>query len=169
VADSLLSRALSVFGSRRLPAEVRTALALEPGERTLSHARTPDGGYAVATTLALRLPGGLALSWHLVDKAAWDEKGVTVVMTDGAAHRALLPDPGLLPETIRERVTSSIVASRHVRLSERGGVRLVARRVPGADMPRWELLFDPGLDPEDPGLRALAEQALEEVRRSLGV
>lgn len=129
----------------------------------------PDAGHAVATTLALHLPGGVRLPWNLVDKAVWDEEGVTVAMTDGVVHRALLPDPRLLPETIRERVTSSIVASRHVRLDERGGVRLVARRVPGSDAPRWEFVFDPGLDPADPGLRALAEQALEGVRRNLGV
>ncbi|MCC5575911.1 hypothetical protein IMZ11_09705 [Microtetraspora sp. AC03309] len=105
----------------------------------------------------------------MVDKATWDETGLTVAMTDGEIHRVPLPEPGLLPETIRERVTSSIVASKHVPLDARGGVRLVARRVPGAEEPRWEFVFDPGLDPGDPGLRALAEQALEEVRRSLGV
>ncbi|GLW97831.1 hypothetical protein [Microtetraspora sp. NBRC 16547] len=189
MAGSSFSRALSglagaLFGGR-LPSEVRTALALEPGERLLSHARTAGegaggaggagggagegGGYAVATTLALHLPGGHRLPWHLMDKATWDETGVTVAMTDGETHRVPLPEPGLLPETIRERVTSSIVASRHVPLDARGGVRLVARRVPGTDEPRWEFVFDPGLDPGDPGLRALAEQALEEVRRSLGV
>ncbi|MCT9933647.1 hypothetical protein N5079_25875 [Planotetraspora sp. A-T 1434] len=163
------SKLFGLFGARRLPAEVRTALALEPRERVISHAHTPGGDYHVATTQALHLPGGIRLPWHLMDKAVWDEKGVTVTMTDGAVHRALLPEPGLLPETIRERVTASIVASRHVPLGARGGVRLVARRVPGYDAPQWEFVFDPGLDPADPGLRALAEQALEEVRRSLGV
>jgi hypothetical protein len=156
---------MRLFGSR-LPSDVRATLA---GERPLSHARTADGGYAVATLVALHLPGDVTLPWHLVDRANWDEEGVTVVMTDGARHRAILPNPGALPETIRERVTNSIVASRHVRLSERGGVRFVARRMPGSDTPQWQLVFDPGLDPADPGLRAVAEQALEEVRRSLGV
>lgn len=161
----LLSR---LFGSR-LPREARTALALESGERPISHARTPEGGHVVATTLALHLPGGPRLPWHLMDKAVWDEDGVTVTMTDGFVHRAALPEPGTLPETIRERVTSTIVASRHVTINGRGGVRLVARRIPGYDTLRWEFIFDPGLDAQDPGLRAHAEQALEEVRRSLGV
>jgi hypothetical protein len=171
VADSSFLGALGarMFGSRRLPPEVRTALALRPGERVLSRARTADDGYAVATTEALHLPGGVRLPWHRVDKATWDEEGVSVTMTDRAAHRAALPDPGLLPETVRERVTASIMASRHVRLDPRGGVRLVARRVPGTDEPRWDFVFDAGLDPADPGLRALAEQALEEMRRSLGI
>ncbi|GAA0356576.1 hypothetical protein GCM10009530_02170 [Microbispora corallina] len=166
---SLFGRSVRLLGSRRLPAEVRAALALDAGERPISHARTSEGDYVVATTHALHLPGGLRLPWHLMDKAVWDEEGVTVTMTDGLAHRVTLPEPGALPETVRERVTASIVASRHVALDARGGVRLVARRVPGYDTPRWEFVFDPGLDASDPGLRALAEQALEEMRRSLGV
>lgn len=161
--------ALSRLFASRLPREVRTALALEDGERPISHAPASEGAYAVATTQALHLPDGPRLPWHLMDKAVWDEEGVTVTMTDGAVHRVALPEPGLLPETIRERVTATVVASRHVTLNGRGGVRLVARRVPGYDSPRWEFIFDPGLDSNDPGLRAHAEQALEEVRRSLGV
>ncbi|MBO3750398.1 hypothetical protein J5X84_30315 [Streptosporangiaceae bacterium NEAU-GS5] len=156
---------MRLFGSR-LPQDVRDTLG---GERPLTHGRTADGGYAVATLVALHLPGGLTLPWHLIDRAVWDEEGVTVVMTDGTRHRAVLPDPGALPETIRERVTNSIVASRYVRLSERGGVRFVARRLPGTDAPEWQLVYDPELDPDDPGLRAMADQALEEVRRSLGI
>ncbi|MBP2702627.1 hypothetical protein JOL79_02290 [Microbispora sp. RL4-1S] len=158
-----------MFGSRRLPADIRASLSLETGERVISHAPAAGGGHIVATTQALYLPDGLRLPWHRMDKAVWDEEGVTLTMTDRAVHRALLPEPGSLPETIRERVTASIVASRHVPLDARGGVRLVARRIPGHEAPRWEFVFDPGLDPADPGLRALAEQALEEVRRSLGV
>lgn len=168
MAGSKLSL-FGLLGSRRLPGEVRTALALEAGERVISHVGAPGGGHLVATTQALHLPDGTRLAWHLMDKAVWDEEGVTLTMTDGSVHREALPEPGALPETIRERVTSSIVVSRHVQLDARGGVRLVARRIPGYDTPRWEFVFDPGLDPADPGLRALAEQALEEARRSFGV
>jgi hypothetical protein len=165
----LFGRSGGPFGTRRVPGEVRARLALEPGERVISHARMSGGDYLVATTQALHVPGELRLAWHLMDKATWDEEGVTLTMTDGSVQRKSLSEPGSLPETIRERVTSSIVASRYVQLGSRGGVRLVARRIPGFDVPRWEFIFDPGLDPADPGLRALAEQALEEVRRSLGV
>lgn len=125
--------------------------------------------HVVATDRALYLPGGVRLLWQRIDRAGWDDSGLWVVTTDGAEHRVGVPAPGALPEVVHERVTASIVASRHVRLGNRGGVRLVARRAPGGDSLEWELLFDRGLDPDDPGLRALAEQALEEVRRSLGV
>ncbi len=157
----------------RLPAAARAALGIEPGERVLAHTATADGAYLVATDRALHLPGGPRLPWHRVEHARWVETVLVVTGTDGASHRVAVREPGLLPETIKERVTASIVASRHVTLGNRGGVRLVARRAVGgaghdAGL-EWNLVFDEGLDPGDPGLRALAEQALEEVRRSLGV
>ncbi|MEU8269812.1 hypothetical protein AB0B89_21965 [Sphaerisporangium sp. NPDC049002] len=155
------------WGSRSLPAEA--GVTLEAGERVLVHARTPDGSYVVATDRALRLPGESPLPWYRIDRALWDEEGLRVVATDGTERRMTLPDPGRLPEAVRERVTSSILANRHVRLGDRGGVRLVARRVPGQDAAEWELIFDQGLDSTDPGLRAAAEQALEELRRNLGI
>lgn len=160
---------MRLFGSRRLPPEARKALAVEPGERVLCHAATADGEYVVATDRALHLPGGVRLPWHRVRRAAWDETGLDLRGTDGARYRIGLPDPGPLPETVQERVTAAILVNRYVRLGGRGGVRLVARRVPGSESPEWEFVFDEGLDPADPGLRALAEQALEGVRRSLGV
>lgn len=157
----------------RLPAAARAALGIEPGERVLAHTATADGAYLVATDRALHLPGGPRLPWHRVEHARWEETVLVVTGTDGASHRVAVREPGLLPETIKERVTASIVASRHVTLGSRGGVRLVARRVVGGDghdaVLEWNLVFDEGLDPGDPGLRALAEQALEDVRRNLGV
>lgn len=144
-------------------------MTLEPGERVLVYARTPDGGYVVATDRALRMPGRRPLPWYRIDRALWDQAGLSVHATDGGEWRLALPDPGRLPEAVRERVTSSILVNRHVRLGDRGGVRLVARRVPGRDEALWELVFDPGLDGSDPGLRAAADQVLEELRRNLGI
>ncbi|MGC5011399.1 hypothetical protein ACLQ2R_11600 [Streptosporangium sp. DT93] len=148
----------------RMPAEVRAAVVR--GDRVLTYAEGPDG-YVIAADRALYL-GGARLPWFQVDRGTWDEEGLTVVTTDGRSHRALLPEPGRVPEAVRERVTASIVVSQYVPLDARGGVRLVARRA-DADELVWELVFDAGLDAEDPGLRALAEQALEETRRSFGV
>ncbi|MFG1702568.1 hypothetical protein ACFLIM_05185 [Nonomuraea sp. M3C6] len=157
---------MSIF--RRLPADVRKSLDTEPGERVLTFARSDDG-HVVATNLALYLSDGTRVPYEEVDKAAWDEEGVRVITMDGARHFERVPEPRLLPETVRERVNSTIVVNKHVRLPGRGGVRLVARRRPGGEVLGWTFVFDDGLDPEDPGLRAQAEQALEGVRRSMGV
>ncbi|MEV1240032.1 hypothetical protein ACIBO2_53025 [Nonomuraea sp. NPDC050022] len=153
---------------RRLPADVRKALVTEPGERVLTFAATGDG-HVVATNLALHLPGGLRVPYETIDRAAWDEEGLNILTMSGERHRVELPEPRLLPETVRERVNATIVVNKHVDLPGRGGVRLVARRPPGGEVLGWTLVFDDGLDPNDPGVRAQAEQALEGVRRSMGV
>lgn len=153
------------FGSRRLPADVTT----DPGDRVLTHGAAAGGGHVVVTDKALYLPGGVRLPWHTIDRAAWDEDGLRITTTSGDQHSVSLPEPGRLPEAVRERVTAAILVSRYVPLTDRGGVRFIARRTPDSDEPVWDLLFDSGLDPADPGLRALAEQSLEEVRRSMGV
>ncbi|MDP9845574.1 hypothetical protein [Streptosporangium lutulentum] len=148
----------------RMPTEVRAALV--PPDRALTYAAGPDG-YVIATDRALYM-GGARLPWFEVGRATWDEEGLTVVTTNGQSHRAMLPEPGRIPEAVRERVTASIVVNQYAPLDARGGVLLVARKADD-DQLVWEFVFDPGLDPADPGLRALAEQALEETRRSFGV
>ncbi|MBB6344446.1 hypothetical protein ACWGH8_35480 [Nonomuraea muscovyensis] len=153
---------------RRLPADVRKSLPTERGERVLTFAGA-DEGYVVATNLALFLSDGTRVPYETIDKASWDEEGLRLLTTDGERRRERVPEPRLLPETVRERVNATIVVNKHVALPGRGGVRLVARRRPGGEMLGWTLVFDDGLDPDDPGLRALAEQALEGVRRSMGV
>ncbi|MFI6498262.1 hypothetical protein [Nonomuraea typhae] len=153
---------------RRLPADVRKALATEPGERVLAFAPSGDG-WVVATDLALHLPGGARVPYEMIDKAAWSEEGLRVTTTDGGRHEAPVTEPRRVPETVRERVNSTIVVNKHVQLPGRGGVRLVARRPPGGEVKEWTLVFDEGIDPADPGVRAQAEQALEGVRRSMGV
>jgi hypothetical protein len=86
----------------------------------------------------------------------------------GARHDVRLAEPGSVPETVRERVTATVVMSTHVKLTG-GGVRIAARRPARGGEPRWTFVFDPGLDPADPGLLAQAEQALEEIRRQTGL
>ncbi|TKK88995.1 hypothetical protein FDA94_10765 [Herbidospora galbida] len=156
---------MALFGNR-LPADIRTRLS---GERVLSFAPAPSGGYAVATFVALHLPGGERVPWHTVDKASWDETGMNITTVTGGVYRVDIEEPGFLPETIRERVQNSIVANRYVKLTAEAGVRFIARRIAGTDTIEWELAFDDGLDGSDPGVLAAAEQALEQVRRSLGV
>ncbi|MFF5213435.1 hypothetical protein [Streptosporangium sp. NPDC000396] len=148
----------------RVPAEVRATVA--PTDRVLTYAKGPDG-YVIVTDKALYL-GTTRLPWFQVDRGVWDEEGLTVVTMAGESHRVLLPEPGRIPEAVRERVTASIVVNQYAPLDARGGVRLVARKTDD-DRMVWEFVFDSGMDPGDPGLRALAEQALEEARRSFGV
>lgn len=171
----------------------RAELDLARGERVLAVARTSEGAVVAATTLALHLPPSEAsasegsasegsdseasasgrrhrrVRWELVDHAGWQDGWLRVRETGGAAHRLRLPDPGSVPEAVQERVTATVVVSTYARLTGSGGVRIVGRRDPDGDGLNWTFVFDPGLDPADPDLRARAEGLLEELRRQTGV
>lgn len=157
----------------RLPSDARAGLRLEPGERVIAHARTGDGEYVVATDRALHLPGGEHLGWESIDHAAWKDGRLHVrqlMDPDGDARELhlRLADPHSLPQAVRERVTATIAINRYFRLFGERGVRIVGRRRPGSEAVAWTFAFDPGLDPDDPELRAMAEQALGDLRRQTG-
>ena len=151
----------------------------EPGERLLTWG-TGAAGQVLASNRAIYLPstgdfaaaGWTRLAWTSVDRATWEEPEVVIEgRLEGSARRwrVRLSDAGRLPEVIRERVTASIVISEHVELVDGGGARIVGRRTDGDTAVEWSVTFDPGLDPQDPALRAAAVTALADLRDSLGI
>lgn len=157
-----------------VPAAVRARFRLDAGERTLAYATTRDGAHVLATERTLHLPSGEQVGWYQVEHAIWRDGWLHVREVAGRGerpreHHLRLTEPRTLPDTVRERVTATIVVDRHATLVGGRGVRVVGRRRPGSDSIGWTLAFDPGLDPSDPALRALAEEALDEVRRQTGV
>jgi hypothetical protein len=157
-----------------LPAEARDALPLHRRERLLAVARLADGSWIATTPRALVLPGR-RVDWSTVAHAEWsDERSqlrVDQLQTsdaDAETHLLVLDEPGRVPEVVRDRVTSSIVASRHTPIDGRAGVRVVARRVPGEDELQWQVLVDRGLDPADPRVQATSDTAVSDLRRELG-
>jgi hypothetical protein len=138
-------------------------------ERVLAWAPVGSSSDAlvVATTLGLWMPGRAErLGWHQIHKAAWDSPRLTVVpstqvgegdgyevMADDVPVQVELSQPGDLPIRIRERVTRSVVYTRHHPLA-RGGVRVVGRRVPGANGLSWHVRYDDGTDGEDAEVRS---------------
>lgn len=158
-----------------LPPDAREAFPLNRRERLLTAARLIDGTWVAATRDALVLPGR-RLQWASVAHAEWADDGATLTVDmlataegDPDTYRLVLDEPGRLPEVVRERVTASIVASRHVAVRGRAGVRVVARRAPGSDELVWQVVTDRGLDPADPGVRAASEAAIAELSRELGL
>jgi hypothetical protein len=164
------------------------ALLSEPGERVLAWAPGAGGVPVVASTHALYVPSADAssdaaagtvashvrLPYEQVASATWDEPRLDVV-TVGPRRRRFeiaLDEPGLVPQTVRDRVTASIVVSEHVALVGTLGARVTARRPPaagGPDEPGWNVVFDPGLDPADPALRAAADAAIARLREVTGL
>ncbi len=161
---------------QRLPRDVRRSLPLAGGERVLTSGGDRAGCPVVATTERLLLRDGEdgweSLPWHQILRAQWesgDDRFVLEVLDESTGQALVRPvdlaEPAKLPETVRERVTATIVVSQHVRLAGRQGVRLVARRVPRQLDLEWQLVFDQGLDPADPHVQEQATAALQDVRR----
>lgn len=116
-------------------------------ERMLTSAAVAGGGYLVATTLGLWVPDGDSpavhrrIGWHLVSKATWDGRVLTVVeaeelgrqedatvIADRPPVRYPLPEPLTIPEVVHARVTRSVLHS-----EQAPGGLMAQRRVPGRD------------------------------------
>ena len=165
----------------RAPEVVRAAL--DDGEQALAWgALTRDEGWLVATDRGLRRlardgVGGEPLPWHQIGSARWTaagEVGGTFVVTPlievepgvqarGPEQRHSLTDAGELPTVVRRRVDQTVVASQRSPLPGRGGVLLVARRIPGQPGREWTVVFDDDADRADPVAREAARQKLADL------
>lgn len=158
----------------------RPPVQVAAGERLLAWAALADGAWVAATREALYLPG-TRVPWEQVEDADWDsqanrlrvrEVGTwgeprprhVLVVAEGAGK-----DADRLLQLVRERVTASVLLSRHVKVTGRRGVRVIARRAPsGGSGIQWLYEYDEGVDPDDPFVRAAAETALTAARSDIG-
>jgi hypothetical protein len=159
-----------VFRRRNPPRAQRPKLT--DGERLLAWAPVTENPAqaVVVTTLGLWLPGRDRLGWHQIHKATWSGARLTVipsvpvgepvpmdgagsyaVMADGEPVTVALAEPGDVPADVRSRVTRSVAYTAHHPLPT-GGVRIVARRVPGADGLVWHVRYDEGTPVDDPAV-----------------
>lgn len=133
---------------------------LERDERIVAWATFDGDEVVVATNLGLFLPGRERLGWHEIHKATWSGRSLTVVpggiverregydvVEDLPAVSYTLLDPREVPDQVRTRVTRSVAYSMQYPVPG-GGVRVVARRVPGVDGLLWAVRYDPGTDAE---------------------
>ena len=136
------------------------------------------GAVVVASTLAVYVPDPDAageparLPYEQVASASWDEPVLDVVTVGPRRRRFVLEldEPGRVPVIVRDRVTASIVVSERVPLVGTLGARVTARRAPAGDPEvTWNVVFDAGLDPADPALRAAADAAIETLRAATGL
>ena len=165
---------MRLLGRRERP-PADALLRLDRDERVVSWATAVDGA-VIATPLGLWLPGAEErIGWHLVDKATWRDGVLTVVAAVDSGGGVLdeLPPrsvrvtvPRDLPQTVRVRVERTIAVSRRYLLPG-GGVRVVGRRVPGRDGVTWQLVFDPGVDRDDPEVRAAVAASVRQIRAEL--
>ena len=154
----------------------RPAVTVERGETLLAWAESDDGRVVAGTRDAIYLDGA-RLPWEDVEAADWDRDTdqfrLTEVGTWGVPrgeHLYTIAEPGRLLELVRERVTASVVLQRHVPVTGRRGLRVIARRAPRGDGEvRWLYEYDEGVDPDDAFVRDVAESALREARAEVGL
>lgn len=158
-----------LFRRPALPA----GLTLEPGERVLAQAESADGPI-VATNHRLLIPvatGFHTIGWEQVERATWsrDDEELLVVETvplgtKPRRHRIGLGAAMAFLDIVREQVQASVVISRHVAIEGDRGVRVSGRRRPGRHKLAWVVAVDPGIDLDDPEVRATVESAVALVR-----
>lgn len=155
-------------------------LDLPRGERVLAWAASTEGAVVAGTRDALhaRESDGARWSvpWEQVEAADWDQDTDVLRVSEVGSwgderpeHTWTLQEPGRLLELVRERVSASVVHQRHVPVTGRRGLRVIARRAPsGRSEIHWVYEYDEGIDPADPQVRAVAEAALRQAREQLG-
>jgi hypothetical protein len=154
-------------------------LDLVPGERVLAGAPDSDGVWVVGTDRALHIGVGQParkLAWEQIDRASWDEETERLVVVEVAdfgmpqpRHELAVRDPRRLLDLVRERVTASVLLTRHVPVSGSRGLKVVARRSPTrqGDVV-WSTWLGEGLDPADPEVARAVDEALAAARAELG-
>ena len=160
---------------RREPDAVRRA-PVGPGEKVLAGVVARDGTIAVGTRDALYV-GDRRIPWETVERADWESEDRTLTITEVGSwgerrpvHSVVVDEPGRFLPLVRERVTASVVLQRHVPVNGRRGVFVIARRAPRGDQPlTWVYEFEEGVDPDDPIVRAAAEEALASARDEVGL
>ncbi len=161
-----------------VPAEVLERAGLARGEKVLAFAQAHDGSWVLGTRRALVLLTAeerVTMPWEEVEDAAWDLDAERLRVTGVGEYGSPRPsyafemeDPALLLQLVRERVTASIVLQRRVPVRDRLGVTVIGRRSPAGGPVRWMHAYDPGLDPQDPEVVAVADLALIQARSEVG-
>jgi hypothetical protein len=119
----------------------------------------------------------VVLRWHEIGSARWTatndgggafevvalEEVEPGVQARRPSVRYVLTEAGDLPTVVRKRVDQTVVASQRAPLPDRGGVLLVARRIPGQAAREWSVVFDDDADRQDPVKREVARQKLAEA------
>jgi hypothetical protein len=150
----------------------RPDVDVAPGETVLATAKSADGRLVAGTRDALYLPH--RIPWECIEAADWDSDTSTlrIAETDAEPHSVVLEadEPRRLLELIRERVTASVVLTRHVPVAGKRGLRVIARRAPGRRAELiWQTRYDDGVDPTDPAVQRLAAETMAIAKSDVGV
>ncbi len=167
------------LGGAKAPASVLERARLSRGERVLASAPAGDDTWLLGTRDALVIVGAsdaTRVPWERIETADWDRDQerlrVAEVGEFGLArpvHTFTVAEPRKLLQLVRERVMASVVLQRRVVVSGRQGVLVVARRAPrGNGEVIWACEYDEGVDPDDPTVRLVVDEALAAAQGEVG-
>ncbi len=164
-----------------VPADVAAAIDLEEHEKLLAWAVEDGSGVTVVAgrhRLYAVAPGPdgphlvLSRPWHLVDAGLWsgEDGSLRVTWVDGERPTGfVLTDPGLLPETLRERVQASVVLAETIELDGRRSARVVVRKDLATGALLSQALLGAGVRSTDPGVSEQVRAGLARVREQVGL
>ena len=168
-----------LFGGHAVPDDVVARAGLRRGERALAHASTTDGSWLLGTRDALVVvepAETIRVPWERVETADWDRETERLRVAEVGefgrvrpVHTFTVTEPGQLLPMVRERVTASVLLQRRAVVSGSTGLTVVARRPPRGDGEvTWACEYDAGVDPQDPAVREVADQAVRAAQDELG-
>jgi hypothetical protein len=162
----------------RIPADVLERAGLPRNDKVLASGVARDGTWLLGTRRVLVVvlaDHRVVLPWESVEDASWDRDeerlritGVGAFGRPRPSYALEMEEPAHLLQLLRERVTASIVLQRRSPVRDRLGVTVIGRRSPVGGPVTWMHAYDPGLDPEDPEVVAVADVLLEQVRSEVG-
>ena len=167
---------MSWFGklkAARIPKDALTIAGVPSGEKVIAWGS--DGNdeptYVIATDEALYVQGS-RISWLKVIRATWTSPFLDLDIQNDAGRgqrlRTQLSNPANLPAAVRAQVTANVIVSERLQLPNGQEVLVAARRL-NRDEITWSVVFDAGVDPQDPENREQADFALQELRVALGI
>lgn len=147
---------------------------LIPGERVLIRWEAGSGAAFVGTDLAAHILADGSwqrIAWTDVDAAGWDPETSRSLLRlwpdTGPASVVRFPAEQRIAAFVAERLTSTQVLRRRIRLAPDAVATVVALREPGRESPCWRVLIDgPGADGQL--ARAAANEALARLRILVG-
>lgn len=160
-----------------LPPEVSNRLQLAKGDRILAYAPM-NTGWLIGTrhVLAIVAESVELWPWEQLQGAQWDQE--TAILTVEAIGEfgqprprveAKLDNPRRFLQLVRERITATVVIQRRFPIDGEQGFRVIARRSPATGEIEFMVEFDPGVNPEDERISALAQRGISLIQGELGL
>jgi hypothetical protein len=170
---------VSLLGGGKVPAGVRERARLSRGERVLAGAVTGDDTWLVGTRDALVIvtaDDSTRVPWERVETADWAREQERLRVAEVGefgqprpVHTFTVTEPRRLLQLVRERVTASVVMQRRVVVRGRRGVLVIGRRAPRGDGEiSWAFEYDEDVDPDDPMVRLVVDEALAAAQGEVG-